>query len=188
MRFIVYLFTLFIPAAVFAQPARDTNAAYLKTKDYPNIQLLLADSTTVFTKADLPKDKTVAIVFFSPECEHCQHTAEILKNKMDSLTNLFMVWNANMVDNFSLVKEFYYKYGFNKYSNIKMGKEINYYLPVYYMIETTPYCAIYKNGKLFTEFRGNVEAADLIAVANNTYTPPPPIKVDKKKVKRKAKK
>jgi hypothetical protein len=44
-----------------------------------------------------------------------------MMTKMDSVSNLFMVWNANMMDDFKNVQEFYYNYGFNKYDNIIPG-------------------------------------------------------------------
>lgn len=180
---------VFMPLlTLHAQPARDTSAAYLKTKTLPNLQLLLTDSSTIYTKDSLPKNKTIAIIFFSPDCEHCQAEATELMTKTDSLKNIYMVWNANMVADFTQVKEFYYKYGFNKLSNVVMGKEINYYLPVFYMIENTPYCAVYKNGNLFTEFRNSLHISDLIAIAHDKYTPViyQPIKHKTKKRKTKS--
>jgi hypothetical protein len=82
-----------------------------------------------------------------------------------------MVWNANMVDDFGNVKAFYNKYGFDKLQNAVLGKEINYYLPLFYRIENTPYAAVYKNGKLFTEFRNSLSIENLIAINYDTYKP-----------------
>lgn len=168
-QIIAILFTL-IPAIAFLQPSTDATAPYYQNIGYPNIKLRLTDSTTIYTKENLPANKTVVIIFFSPECEHCQAEATALSQKKDSLQNIFMVWNANMVDDFSHVKEFYHKYGLDTFSNIVLGKEVDYYLPLHYRIEITPYAAVYKNGKLFAEFR-HLTINDLIAINNNTYNP-----------------
>lgn len=194
MKKIIAIFFTLIPALAFLQPSTDATAPYYQNIGYPNLKLRLTDSTTIYTKENLPTDKTVVIIFFSPECEHCQAEATALSQKKDSLQNIFMVWNANMTDTFHLVKEFYYKYGLDKCSNIVLGEEVDYYLPVHYRIETTPYAAVYKNGKLFAEFR-HLTINDLIAINNNTYKPivdysvyKPPVAVEPQKPTKKRKK
>lgn len=192
MKIKLFLILFIVPVIAYLQPSKDTAAPYFKNNGYPNIQLLLTDSSTIFTKENLPKDKTVVLIFFSPDCEHCQHTASEMIKKMDSLSNLFMVWNGPSYLPLEQVKEFYAHYHLAQYNNIVMGKEVNYFMPLHYRIEITPYAAIYKNGKLFTEFRTSVELKDLIAVANDTYIVPPiviaPSSSDKKKEKQKRKK
>ena len=163
---------LLLPILSYLQPSKDTAAPYFKSSGYPDIRLLLTDSATIYTKDNLPQNKTVVIIFFSPDCEHCQHTAKEMVKKMDSLSNILMVWNGPSYLPLEQVKTFYKHYHLSKYNNIIMGKEMSYYMPLHYRIEITPYAAVYKNGKLFTEFRTGVELADLIAIANNTYTIP----------------
>lgn len=194
MKKIIAIFFTLIPALAFLQPSTDATAPYFQNIGYPNLKLRLTDSTTIYTKENLPTDKTVVIIFFSPECEHCQAEATALSQKKDSLQNIFMVWNANMVDDFSHVKEFYYKYGLNNLSNIVLGKEVDYYLPLHYRIEITPYAVVYKNGKLFAEFR-HLTVNDLISINNNTYKPivdysiyKPPVAVESQKPAKKRKK
>jgi thiol-disulfide isomerase/thioredoxin len=188
-RLLSFIFVL-LPAIAFLQPSKDTSAPYFKNNGYPDIKLLLTDSSTIFTKADFPKDKTVVIIFFSPDCEHCQHTVKEMIPKMDSLSNLFMVWNGPSYLPLEQVKEFYTHYHLSDYSNIVMGKEMSYFMPLHYRIEITPYAAVYKNGKFFTEFRKGIELEDLIAIANNTYIIPPVLveQTPTKKVARKTKK
>jgi thiol-disulfide isomerase/thioredoxin len=195
MKRILSFIFIILPAIAFLQPSTDKDAPYFKNNGYPDIKLLLTDSATIFTKADLPTDKTVVLIFFSPDCEHCQHTAKEMIKKMDSLSNLVMVWNGPSYLPLEQVKEFYKHYHLANYSNIVMGKEMSYFMPLHYRIEITPYAAIYKNGKFFTEFRKGIELEDLIAIANNTYIVPPqtliettPAKKVSKKTKKKAKK
>src|ERR1700748_2746221 len=48
----------------------------------PPYKILTKDSVFV-TPANLKKGKPVMIVYFSPDCTHCQHFTEELKARMD---------------------------------------------------------------------------------------------------------
>lgn len=191
MKLHIFLLLFILPSIAFLQPSKDTSAPYFKSHSYPDIKLLLTDSTTIFTKNNLPKDKIVALIFFSPDCEHCQHTAQELVKKMDSLQDIVMIWNGPSYSPLSDTKAFYEKYQLNNYPNIIMGKEMAYFMPIFYRIEITPYVAIYKNGIFYTELRNGFTAKDLIEISNNTYTIPTysqtPIEEKKKNKKGKKK-
>ena len=187
MKFKFFLILLAVPFVAHLQPSKDKDAPYFKNHAYPDIKLLLTDSSTIFTKNNLPTDKTVAIIFFSPDCEHCQHTAKELVTKMDSLQGMVLVWNGPSYLPLEDTKAFYEKYELYKYPNIIMGKEVAYYMPIFYRIEITPYAAIYKNGTFYTELRNGITVKDFIAINNNSYTIPDFSKAeiqDKKKNKK----
>ncbi len=172
MKFHIFLLLFILPSIAFLQPSKDTSAPYFKNHSYPNIKLLLTDSVTVYTKADIPKDKTIAFIFYSPDCEHCQHTAKELITKIDSLQNILMIWCGASYLPLADTKAFYEKYQLNQFPNIIMGKEMDYYMPIFYRIEITPYAAIYKNGFFYTEIRNGFTAKDLIDISNNNYIIP----------------
>ncbi|MBS4043578.1 MAG: hypothetical protein KGZ59_07160 [Chitinophagaceae bacterium] len=172
MKYKLLIILLVFPLIAHLQPSKDKDAPYFKHQSYPDIKLILTDSTTIFNKENLPKDKTVALIFFSPDCEHCQHTAQEIVQKMDSLQNIVMVWNGPSYIPLTDTKTFYEKYELNKYPNIIMGKEVAYFMPIFYRIEITPYAAIYKNGSFYTELRNSITVKDLIAISNNTYQIP----------------
>jgi len=66
---------------VHAQSSFDTIPPYKKDKRLPAFQIQLVDST-LFSKAQLPKNKNyTVIVYFSPDCGHCQHEAKELVKK-----------------------------------------------------------------------------------------------------------
>ena len=172
MKIKLLLTLLLIPAIAFLQPSKDTSAPYFKSHSYPNIKILLTDSVTVYTKADIPINKTVAFIFFSPDCEHCQLTAKELVKKIDSLQNILMIWCGPSYLPVADTKAFYEKYQLNQFPNIIMGKEMDYYMPIFYRIEITPYVAIYKNGIFYTELRNGFTAKDLIYISTYNYIIP----------------
>lgn len=190
MKFKLLLTLLFLPTVAFLQPAKDADVLHYKNQSYPDIKLLLTDSATIFTKIDLPKDKTVVLIFFSPDCDHCQQTANELVKKMDNLKDIIMVWNGPSYLPLADTKSFYERYQLINYPNIIMGKEMAYYMPIFYRIEITPFAAIYKNGMFYTELRNGITVKDLIAINNNTYTIPkyPSTIIEEKKKNKKGKK
>src|SRR5438128_12648826 len=90
MKFFLSLFLLAVSATAFSQ--KDTALApYQRFPTLPPLQLLLADSITKYTTADLPKKKPVLIMLFSPDCEHCQHETEQLIAHKEDFKNIHIL-------------------------------------------------------------------------------------------------
>jgi thioredoxin-related protein len=129
---------------------------YLRFPTVPPFKLILpSDNTSLYTKADLPKNKAVMMMIFSPDCEHCQHEIEeIIKNIAD-FKNIQIVM-ATMLP-IEKVREFVTKYDLKRFSNIVVGKDQAYMLPSYYNIHNLPFLAFYnKKQNLISVFEGNL--------------------------------
>ena len=138
----------------------DTIPPYQKNKAMPEFKLLQTDSSWL-AKKDLPTYDYTAIIYFSPECSHCQHEAvEIVKN-IDSLKNVLFIW-ASYRD-FDDIKKFYYKYKLNQYPNMKVGRDPKYMIPSFYQVKFTPFVALYDCKKEFLKaWEMGVEMPELI--------------------------
>jgi len=133
-----------------------SNAAIEKIPPY---RILTKDSVFV-TPASLKKGKPVMIIYFAPDCTHCQHFTEELKTKMDAEkkkgqntlrnTQIVMVTYTALMN----MKLFYIDFELAKYPNIIMGTEGSTYTVLrYFGVKTTPYIAVYgTNGKLVQGF------------------------------------
>ena len=158
---VLFLF-VFGSTAVFAQ-ADSTAPPYKKYPTLPPIQLLMGDSSTKFTKADLPKKKPVFFLLFSPECSHCQHTTEeIIKYKEDFkdieivMATLNPLWQMN---------EFAAKYNLKELSNVVVGKDVAYILPAFYNIHNLPFMAFYnKKGDLISVYEGSLDISRVLTI------------------------
>ncbi|OCX51242.1 hypothetical protein BEL04_18830 [Mucilaginibacter sp. PPCGB 2223] len=136
----------------------------------PPYKILTKDSAFV-TPANLKKGKPVMIVYFSPDCTHCQHFTEELKSRMDAEkkkgTSIFRNTQIVMITFTAVLnmKLFYIDYELAKYPNIIMGTEGTTYTVLrYYSVKTTPYIAVYgKNGKLVQGFEKIPKLDDLEA-------------------------
>lgn len=151
-RFLLISLILIESIAALCQ-AETVEPPYKRFPTIPPFRLLLADSTTIITKDDLPKKNAVMIMLFSPDCEHCQHEAsELVKNKA-RFKNIQVVMSTTHP--FYQQQEFYNKYHLNELDNLIMGKDYQYILPSFFSIKNFPYIALYnKKKELITTFEG----------------------------------
>jgi len=142
MKKIFLFFTLiFAISAVNAQN-------YTPPPYIPPYQILTADSVTV-TPLNLKKNKPVMVIYFQPDCSHCEHLMYEMKPKMKDFKDIQVVMVTFV--QLKALKVFYRDFDLKKYPNFIVGTE-GYGLKVqkYYQVKTTPYIALYdKNGKLF---------------------------------------
>ena len=144
---------LVITMSALAQKDSTILAPYLRFPTIPPLRLLLTDSTTLFTKADLKNKRPVLIILFSPDCEHCKHeTEELIKNK-EQLEKIQIVMATTLP--FDKMKQFYDNYELKKIKNLVVGQDIYFILPSFYHIKNFPYNAMYdKKENLITTFEG----------------------------------
>jgi len=103
----------------------------------------------------------VVLIYFSPDCEHCQNfTKDMVKN-----FNVFVNKQVVMVtfQAMDMLKPFVAQYNLGSYSNVKVGTEgTSYAVQRYYQIRSFPYIAIYdKSGKLVKTFEGEQPHAEI---------------------------
>ncbi len=168
MKSILLALSLFIVTVSFAQQKSKPGVvenivdspAYKKTPHLPEFTLLLTDSTH-YTNQNIPKGKATVIVYFSPDCSHCQADAKNMMEKLDSLKDINFVWlSSHELDK---IKEFAIKYNMFGLPNMVFGKDEKWAIPSFFKIGFTPYFAVYdKEGLFYTEFRNGLLPKDII--------------------------
>lgn len=147
----------------FAQTDSTKIPPYKRFPTLPPIQILLSDSSTMYTKAQIPTGKPVLFMIFSPDCSHCQHETEELVAHMDELKDVQIVMIT--FHPLWMMKDFIANYGLAKYPNIVVGKDINYITPSFYGISNIPYLAMYnKKGDLIEGFEGSLPIPKVIEI------------------------
>jgi thiol-disulfide isomerase/thioredoxin len=111
----------------------------------PPFKLLLLDSSSQLNTNDIPKGKPSVLIFFSPDCDHCQRQTESIVKNMDSLhnVNLFFI----TVDAFDRMKLFNEVYKLSRYANIVVGRDYTFFFPYHFKNAQPPYNAIYDSHK-----------------------------------------
>jgi thiol-disulfide isomerase/thioredoxin len=96
----------------------------------------------------------VVLMYFSPDCDHCQEFTEALLKNYTVISNkqLVMITFQPM----EMVKQFEKKYNLASYPNIKLGTEgTSYFVQKYYQIRSFPYIVMYdKTGKMVKTYEG----------------------------------
>lgn len=128
---------------------------YKRFPTLPPIQLLLGDSATKYTKENIPSKKPVLVMLFSPDCSHCQKTAEEMQQRKEDLKGIHIIMAT--LHTVSQMNEFVKTYRLDELKNVVTGKDMYYLLPPFYDIKNLPYLAFYdKKGKLILGFEGSM--------------------------------
>ncbi|WP_162499853.1 TlpA family protein disulfide reductase [Mucilaginibacter terrigena] len=123
---------------------------------------ILTTKDQTLTPADLVKNKPVMIIYFAPDCPHCQKLINDMKPSMAKFKNI-QVLLITYTD-IRMVKAFENDYGLKAYPNFILGTEgYTYTVQRFYQLKHTPFVALYdKNGKLVQAFEKQPEASDLL--------------------------
>jgi thiol-disulfide isomerase/thioredoxin len=103
----------------------------------------------------LKKNSPVVVLFFSPDCDHCQRETKELLAYKEELKNIqiLMVSSAPYPE----VREFYETYHLSSMKNIRVGEDVNFKLGSIFKIRTYPSLFVYdQNGILAKAFVGNI--------------------------------
>jgi hypothetical protein len=157
----VCILSLLLTKTLFAQGNIDPNAPFLKDKNIPKFTLNL-NSGKSFNNTQIPKTKYTCIIIFSPDCSHCQDEATELTKNADKFKSVFFIWTSykEMAD----IKVFATKYGLDKQSNVIVGRDPEFSIPVFFRPRMTPFVALYEKGQLLKVYEQGVKVPELLKI------------------------
>ena len=157
----VIIVSLFSTMTLSAQGNIDPNAPFLKDKNIPKFTLNLTTGKS-FSNTQIPKTKYTCFIIFSPDCSHCQEEAAELTKNADKFKSVFFIWNSykEMAD----IKAFAIKYGLDKQSNVIVGRDPEFSIPVFFRPRMTPFVALYANGQLLKVYEQGVKVPELLKI------------------------
>src|SRR4051812_48647995 len=163
----VLLFLLLFSGSISAQintaiADSDSSAAYRKNPTIPAFRIQTPDSSW-FTKANLQTRKPTLILYFSPDCGHCQLETEEVLSKMKELNDLQIVMVTSRP--FTDMANFADHYKINRFPSIKIGTDPSRMVTQFYDVKFTPFSAFYdKNGKLVKVYEKGIDMPELISL------------------------
>ncbi len=116
-------------------------------------------------KSAVSNDKPTIVLFFSPDCEHCQYEAQAIFKQKDAFANINLWW-VSVADS-SAIKQFAKTYHLEELPNNYLAR-----LPVEKVVQTfgsisVPHIFIYDgNEVLQKEFRGETKIETILKYAN----------------------
>lgn len=121
----------------------------------PAFKILAVPDSTEFANQQLKKNLPVVVLFFSPDCDHCQSETKELLAYREELKNIqiLMVSSAPYRE----IKDFYETFNLSSMKNIHIGQDINLKLGSIFKIRTYPSLFVYdQRGTLAKAFVGNI--------------------------------
>jgi len=157
----VCIVSLLTAMNLFAQGNIDPNAPFLKDKNIPKFTLNLTSGKS-FNNTQIPKTKYTCIIIFSPDCSHCQDEATELTKNAAMFKSVFFIWTSykEMAD----IKVFATKYGLDKQSNVIVGRDPEFSIPVFFRPRMTPFVALYEKGQLLKVYEQGVKVPELLKI------------------------
>lgn len=133
--------------------------------DIPSFNFLLPDSVTQVNTSTIQKGRPTVLLYFSPDCEHCQAETSFIIRHMDSLRHVQFYFLTN--DSIERIKVFKAVYKLDKYDNITVGWDNQFFFPRIFKGAMPPYSVLYdKDKKQQKIFQGDEEAEKLVQYAN----------------------
>lgn len=154
----IRIFPLFIVAGFLAVIITPKIAT---AQTLPSFKMKLTNGQ-LFSDKDLSPNKPTVLIYFSPDCGHCQIlTTEVLK-KIEYFKKAQVIMVTFLPAN--EVADFERKYQTARYSNFKVGIEIPVlYFKNYYKLENMPFTALFdKHKKLIISYQKETPVDDLI--------------------------
>ncbi len=129
----------------------------------PAFMVFTVPDSSSYSNTDLIKGKPFVVLFFSPDCEHCQkETKELLAYKTE-LKDIPVLMVS--LSSYKAIKRFYEEYGLNTMANLRLANDANYALGSRFKLRTYPSLFVYDaQGKLAKAFVGNIGVPDILAV------------------------
>jgi len=160
----ILIFSLVLLSTNVIAQDKDSLAPYRQFPAIPQFKIQLMDSTTWFTKAGLSSKKPTWIIYFSPDCGHCQIETEEIISNIKSLQNIQILLVTSRP--FEDVKAFYDHYLLKRFPNIVVGIDPARMFVNFYQVQTTPFSALYnKKGKLIKAYLSGTSIPELISLA-----------------------
>ena len=137
-------------------------ASRMNSQTIPPFKMTLSNNK-IFNGTDLPKGKPLVLIYFDPDCDHCQKLMAELFKKINSFKKAEMVLIT--FKSVTEVAAFEKKYTTNKYANMKVGTEGTlFYLKNYYKLVKMPFTALYDSkGNYKYSYRDETPVDDLIS-------------------------
>ena len=138
----------------------DSIPLYQKKGTIPAFRIQRPDSSW-FSKVNLQPEKPTLLLYFSPDCGHCQLETEEVLSKMKELNDLQIVMVTSRP--FEDMVNFAAHYKISRFPSIQIGTDPSRLVTTFYEVKFTPFSALYnKTGQLVKAYDKGINFTELI--------------------------
>lgn len=162
MKFLLVAVTIatFFCESATAGSYADSIPAHLAGLPFPDFKLELADKSNFYTD-NLPKNKPIIIMLFSPECNHCREQTKGILQAINSFRKVHIVMTTALP--YDKMKAYYDEMKIATHKNITMGRDVLFFFSKYYRSHYIPFIAVYnRKRELIATYDGGVDLPTLI--------------------------
>ncbi len=124
------------------------------------------DSATIIQAEQIPPGKSIIMLYFRPDCIHCQAETKLLVDNINALKNVQIYFLAGAP--FGEIKNYYKYYHLDQYKNIVMGKDYEHSFARIFQPSSIPYTAIYDSQKKLVKlYYGEIGIDNLVAATRD---------------------
>jgi len=135
-------------------------------ESFPSFNILLADSTTRLNTDTIKEGSPIVLLYFSPDCEHCQKETEQILHHMDSLKEARFYFVTN--DPFDRLRTFKGYYKLDRFPNVTLGRDEDFFLLRHFKGAYPPYLVLYDRQKRQrAAYQGDTPVDTIISFVNN---------------------
>lgn len=131
-----------------------------KTVKLPPFRITQANGQ-IYKAEELPLGKAILLIYFSPDCDHCEKLMTDFVKYAEAFKNASVVMITYLP--VERVAQFNKDYSISRFPNIVVGTEgMTFFVRNYYKLMEMPFAALHdKNGNLIKSFSRNVPLKDL---------------------------
>lgn len=138
MKWLYTIILLMLAVQLQAQ----NDAPFKKNPVLPDFQLRTLDSA-LFFRSKLPAGKPLVLVYFSPECGHCQNEAKALADSIALVDKAVYLWVS--FHPLPAIAEFAKQYQLIDRPQIIFGRDETYTLPSYFKVRYLPFVVVFNS-------------------------------------------
>jgi cytochrome oxidase Cu insertion factor (SCO1/SenC/PrrC family) len=160
MKYFIILVSV-VALSLSAKAQTDTVPNYIQIPYIPPFKIQLVDSSW-YSKTNLAAKRPTLILYFSPDCGHCQLETEELLSRSKQLKNLQVVMITSRP--YEDMANFAEHYKIDRFPFIKIGWDPQRFVTNFYSVKFTPFSALYdKKGKLVKVYEGGIDWDELVS-------------------------
>jgi thioredoxin-related protein len=123
---------------------------------------IMQSNGKVFQAHNLPMEKPIAIIYFSPECDHCTDFLKQYFKRASDFKNVSVVMITFLAQD--KVQKFVKDYKVGQYPNIVVGTEgTSFFVKNYYKVHDLPFMALHdKMGNMIKLYSKDIQLDDVL--------------------------